>query len=468
MLEVLYVELVKPPTNVHLDGLSPNVVPLTMMCHTIDARLPSDKYMQIKRNQVPVLPNFAMMDYSAQGKTREFNVIDLSNSKNFQAAYTALSRGTSLEGTIILKDFSDDKLTVPPEKESDGGLRQEYRELYYLDIITDLRYRGVLPEGIIRSTRWATIDKYRLWQGIEDDDIVLPTVDIDLSLTPINFQGKKRKQQQVDSRPTKRCRKNQTLPPRRVNGFTTGVLPTGLKWDASDYSCAYDSWVFLFFSLWQTDQERWSNVFRAYSDSMRALAVAFDTITALLSFQKDERMTLDDARDLWRSTVRTRYRRQFPPGTAGADIIALTGILLGEVDLSATTNQTQEPAIIKLKTGKSYHVCRMGAITDIMPERDGNEPKPDVMAINVIDWEGRVSWTMRRGEEYSLVGVIYFGDFHFVSQYISPDGKVFLHDGIRGRSSVLEGVLGAGITLEDLSTCEDRTASMVLYVKSSQ
>ena len=45
----------------------------------------------------------------------------------------------------------------------DGEIRQEYRELDILDIITDLQHQGVLPPIFGDGTRWGTIARYRDW-----------------------------------------------------------------------------------------------------------------------------------------------------------------------------------------------------------------------------------------------------------------------------------------------------------------
>ncbi|KAF6743206.1 hypothetical protein DFP72DRAFT_781407, partial [Ephemerocybe angulata] len=119
-LDVLYVELINPPHPVNLPHLPKNVVPLTRNSESIEAQLPNDEYVRISRSQIPVLPNFSMTDYSSQGKTREFNVVDLAECRNFQAVYTCLSRGTSLAGTLIVRDFEDTLL----RGELDGALRQ--------------------------------------------------------------------------------------------------------------------------------------------------------------------------------------------------------------------------------------------------------------------------------------------------------------------------------------------------------
>ncbi|KAF9052108.1 hypothetical protein BJ165DRAFT_1413860 [Panaeolus papilionaceus] len=72
-LDVLFVELINPPTKVQIAKLPPNVVPLTSVKQAIDAMLPSDEYLRISRSQIPVLPNFSITDYSSQGKSRGSN-----------------------------------------------------------------------------------------------------------------------------------------------------------------------------------------------------------------------------------------------------------------------------------------------------------------------------------------------------------------------------------------------------------
>ncbi|KAF9033548.1 hypothetical protein BJ165DRAFT_1357087, partial [Panaeolus papilionaceus] len=121
-LDVLFVQLLNPPSKVQIAQLPINVVPLTSVTQSIDAMMPNDEYLRISRTQIPVLPNFAMTDYSSQGKSRQDNPVDIKFCKSFQGVYTCLSRGTSLSGTLIVRDFSDNKL----RGQLDGALRQEY------------------------------------------------------------------------------------------------------------------------------------------------------------------------------------------------------------------------------------------------------------------------------------------------------------------------------------------------------
>ncbi|KAF5342948.1 hypothetical protein D9758_014967 [Tetrapyrgos nigripes] len=111
VLDVLYVKLEKPPTNVQFKDLPLNVVPITPNTRRINCKLPDDRIIQISRTQVEVLPNFAMTDFASQGKTRDPNVADIYNSRDFRAIYTALSRSSTASGTMILQGFNVSHIT---------------------------------------------------------------------------------------------------------------------------------------------------------------------------------------------------------------------------------------------------------------------------------------------------------------------------------------------------------------------
>ncbi|KAF9051697.1 hypothetical protein BJ165DRAFT_1325679, partial [Panaeolus papilionaceus] len=119
-LEVLFVELINPPKSVRVEKLPENVVPITCQTQSVPARLPSDRVIRISRTQVPILPNFGMTDYASQGKGRAINVVDVARCRTFHGVYTCLSRGLTLDGTLIVRSFSHSQVTG----ELDGALRQ--------------------------------------------------------------------------------------------------------------------------------------------------------------------------------------------------------------------------------------------------------------------------------------------------------------------------------------------------------
>ncbi|PBK94526.1 hypothetical protein ARMGADRAFT_1045787 [Armillaria gallica] len=129
--ETLFMKLSNPPQDVSIPGLPINVVPLICTLQTITCY-------------------FA--DNSSISKTRPINLVDLTNCQSHQSYYTALSRSTSTEGTILLPDFTDLKLFVFDLRKIQGGcsghLRQEFHELELLDHMTLLQYEGNIPMSV--------------------------------------------------------------------------------------------------------------------------------------------------------------------------------------------------------------------------------------------------------------------------------------------------------------------------------
>jgi hypothetical protein len=119
--------------------------------------------MHIKREQVRVLPNFSMTDYASQGRTRPNNVVELGSCRTHQGYYTALSRSSSAEGTVIVQGLEQ---TVISGNKPSGHLRQEFRELELLDEITWLCYIGRLPPQVCGEHRNKLIRSYQKWKGV--------------------------------------------------------------------------------------------------------------------------------------------------------------------------------------------------------------------------------------------------------------------------------------------------------------
>src|SRR5580704_8592105 len=105
VLDTLFVELDHPPRTIQIPGLPENVVPIVKDKKTIQCTFPSDLKVNIERQQVWVLLNFAMTDYASQGKNRPYNTVHLSSCASHQSYYTCLSRSTSAAGTIIMQGF---------------------------------------------------------------------------------------------------------------------------------------------------------------------------------------------------------------------------------------------------------------------------------------------------------------------------------------------------------------------------
>lgn len=158
ILDTLFVRLENPPREVNIEALPKNVVLITRQTTATVCSLPND---DLSCEQVLVLPNFGMTDYSSQGRTRPDNPVDLNSCRTHQSYYTCLSRSASAAGTIIVQGFGEKIITGG----ASGHLRQEFRELELLDDITRLKYEGELPDKILGNNRNSVIEHFTLSHG---------------------------------------------------------------------------------------------------------------------------------------------------------------------------------------------------------------------------------------------------------------------------------------------------------------
>jgi hypothetical protein len=92
-------------------------------------------------------------------------------------------------------------------------------------------------------------------------------------------------------------------------------------------------------------------------------------------------------------------------------------------------------------------------------------PKVLVFSVSQCSIEVSKKISFREGDSlvvFGLKGVVYHGDFHFTAR-VCTGGSVWFHDGmISGRKCTYEKRL-TEFTGSELSTCNGKLASMVLY-----
>ncbi|PBL04585.1 hypothetical protein ARMGADRAFT_857259, partial [Armillaria gallica] len=128
VLEVLFVSLIRPPSEVRVPGLPPNVVPVVRSSNTVICSLPDDTTVKLSRTQVEVIINFSMTDFALQGKTRPYNPVDLNNCRTHQSYYTALSRTATAEGTLLLPALSNFRASPVDAHKIQGGCSGRLRQ----------------------------------------------------------------------------------------------------------------------------------------------------------------------------------------------------------------------------------------------------------------------------------------------------------------------------------------------------
>ena len=292
-LLTVFVHLHKPPRSVQLPGLPEDVLPITTSTQRVKCDLPDDGVQTIRREQVWLLPNFAMTDFASQGRTCPFNPVDIRYSRTHQSMYTCLSRSATLQGTLILKPFDESKLRggMAPD------LAREMRELEILDFMTNLRLDGKVHLPLEDMARSQAIAKFHSMYGSRHVPDAVPAP---LNWTnwpefllrppleptewgPVSSTGKRTTAGTDDIAAAadirKRSRNSQTVhidspvaasPSAPVGRATTAIAVgkvarksgahllvvsehpraalIGLKWDAIDWSCVYDSLLTIMFN----------------------------------------------------------------------------------------------------------------------------------------------------------------------------------------------------------------------------
>jgi hypothetical protein len=335
ILDVLFVKLKSPPKEVQLEGLPLNVVPLTCSTVSMTCNLPIGINVPLTRSQVEVLPNFAMTDFASQGKTRPHNIVDLNNCRSHQAYYTALSRSSTAEGTVILQGFETKKITG----KASGALRQEFRDLELLDEITHLHFKGNLPETIQGDRCNTLIHNFRQYKGMsyvpasvhlsirwnKRNPMLDPIADdITWSIIGNSSQDVTRQEDGTDAKcdspdtPKKTMKRKEITPQKdhKAKMSKTGshpstnrnepnidiqsLMPCGIVWHQN--SCAYDAIISVMHTMWASNKDKYTQIFNDTNNEI--------LVNLALNFMKHSSKikTLESTRDDMR-----RFLHQLAP-----------------------------------------------------------------------------------------------------------------------------------------------------------
>jgi hypothetical protein len=522
VLNTLFIQLDNPAKVVKIDGLPENVVPITRGSKNIECIFSSDLKEYLNRSQVWVLPNFSMTDYTSQGKTRPKNPVDLSNCRSHQSYYTCLSRSATASGTVIVQSFSPQLITCG----ASGYLRQEFRELELLDEISKLRYEGKLPDHIQGNFRNPLIRAYQKWKGTEyvpplthpalqwsvKDPLPLLSVvtdapwqiidkkkkkEVEIETSKIHSgfvaaigsvpvkSGKKRKLEEADdlSASAKKTKAAQMII------ASDGVSPSGLIWDGDDYSCAYDALFTILYEIWSTDTKIWTRRFKDINQHH------LKTLSSCFKKYMNGQASFETARDTIRHKIHSQSPTQFPYGTRGTSVAALTSAIFSPHNFVAisspecTNCEYSEPSIddslefvLYEKDDSPKSTCHwLGSFEHETHERCPQcfsammqpisfKTIPSVLVFEINSRNIKVSKTLKFEQEGETVvldvrGLVYHGNFHFTSRIIGTDGIVWYHDGMTtGSSCENEGDFDK-FSSKKLLRCKRKRLILVVYAR---
>ena len=493
ILETLFLELKNPPKTIELPGLPRNVIPMTRTSKKIKCCLPNDYEINIIRQQINVLPNFAMTDYASQGKTRPKNPVNLSHCKNFQSIYTCLSRSSNAAGTLIIQGFNPTKIT----RGLSGHLRQEFRDLYVLNEITKEIYEGRLNKkylGILRNpmihkyqTEIKKNEFYNMHHALElsDGELIVKdkgedgmvNLDIYNPLANSNKDKKSLKRKISDLCSIDRNTKFDKNP-KRVGLYSHNFdtpSPIGLTWDENDYSCAYDSLFTVLHHIWIEDQTK----HRAYFENGTQWIQFLHSRFILLSKGS---CTFESVRNQLRSQLNNVKPLQYPYGKAYTDIDELVRDFTSSTSYAISLLQcfncgfstyeqftylqdytmvgwsSMDREILQntacIQKYLNYKIIKNNEITvKLCPRcRKYNNNNLNISLYNTryiyelpsvlifalapwIDVNRCLSFDVSNSfKEYTLKGIIYSNRHHFTARLIDKYDNVWYHDGQTTRS----------------------------------
>lgn len=349
VLNTLFVKLHDPPRHIQIGDLPEDVIPIVRVRDRTVCTLPNDKLLYITREQVNVLPNFTMTDFASQGRTRPFNPCHLKHCRGSQSMYTCLSRSSSLQGTVIIDEFDQSKVTGGLT----GALRAEFKDVEILNLITRLRYEHRLPQGV-QGTHCVSLIKAWISAGKPTGgtcaESALPqalrSVTSRDTVTPgssMASRARRKRETTEDNsgRPDKRPQTGlsptqggpvalptipsttQTVRPattrsRYVSKSTAEIIALCLPTDIHNASCAYDALVS---SLWFISCVIDKNRLSTLQPSNPFMAFLFLSFESIRRGEKTFQSTRDGIRKLLYVTYPTLFSSTGPKRTSIVDLI---------------------------------------------------------------------------------------------------------------------------------------------------
>lgn len=486
-IDTIFVQLVNPPKTIQIGTLPSNVVPVNPFTKSLSCPLgPAKSFLSVRREQVEILPNFSMSDYCSQGRTRPYNVVDLSTCRSHQSIYTCLSRASSLEGTVILREFSDRLLTCG----ASSDLRKEFRELEILDYLTDMEYKNRLAANATFSDRQAAVAYYvKAVRGLYMPPKAHQAL-VDKNLRPRKHAG-----ELPELLPSEDPRERRHENPTRPACFI-------LKWDPMNWSSAYDSVMFLAWSLIEDEYLTVSDIDR-YSYQLEGKSL-FRELSRVKHSPSDVPTSFECIREYWRTLLSNRHSQTIPRfGQTGAAVSALLEMTFRH-ELPFGTLKKTCVVCNSMSTIHSFHhllwptsvdLLQRAAREGIIRSRDivelllGNENAGDCNVCLTHNSVWNYSYFTTPPEllfiefnpgsffefnfvidhyynhhtlgTYCLQANIYLGGYHFTTRTVRRNAQIWRHDGTQQAGVAFAESDSAEFA--DLSHLDGRQGNILIY-----
>lgn len=309
-------------------------------------------------------------------------------------------------------------------------------------------------------------------------------------------RGVKRKKSMADT-PSTSDKKRKTVEP-NVRQALSFENPVGFKWNSATYSCAYDSLFSILLSVYISSKETWSTKISQQNSYLRMFQEQFDKVLAY-------EQSMEEARDYLRQQVHASNPKEFPvTGRDGTDLYKFC------IEFFFNENQYLVKKLICKRCKLDFAVhsedillwhcskflwknspTKLGSYKQrklsewLMPLWNRKATESCIHCRKKLSWRYDFEEfpnfltfsfenidimldqviTVDEEQEYRLCGVIYFGEFHFTSRIITPDGNVWFNDGVTtGNQCKFEGNLKI-INPSNMQMAHGKKCSVAVYTK---
>ncbi len=248
--------------------------------------------------------------------------------------------------------------------------------------------------------------------------------------------------------------------------------PTGTRWDSQNYSCAYDSLFTILWNMWKEDR----HIIASQDADMQN--TNFSSLIQGYSSHETGNITLEDARNTVRYKLHHQNSQSFPVGLVGVDMKDLlnkmfqyspNAVLGQETTLcdscglhntssinidsnvytfsadawrrsdmhnlpeSPSLGDTEQCALLYFKSLRIPTPCSVCVRYLVVSKTFDLIPK--LLVLHLGGQKMQISHKIvvqlnSRSYTFKLKGMIYFGSFHFTSQFVDNNDGVWYHDGV--------------------------------------
>jgi hypothetical protein len=279
---------------------------------------------------------------------------------------------------------------------------------------------------------------------------------------------------------------------------TSNLGPIGMKWNAANYSCAYDTWFTILRSIWISNPAFWSKSLAAYGNELATLVQGF-------ADHLEGKCTIEVARDRVRSQLYCANPSKFPMGfsfislhdlitqcievveigkthlvcthcpcTVNDGIFRLQNLNVAAGNASPRRVQYRDDLtishLIYAAPDSTHYPCYRCTEIRLLNRSLKLHNESDLLMFEIVSNsvlpEPTIALDSINGSRklYTLRGLAYHGSNHFTSRLVDAQGQVWYNDGATtGNSCILEGNLNGSSNLKWLQQAHGKVLTYAFY-----